>query len=167
MSLETMSFILGGILLGAGLFGGGLEIKELKLPQIGPVARAMSALVGIAFVALAVFLNPKPEPVPAPAPAPQPAATPPAVPAPHARREVVSFADPMQGDLRLDACLKWGELCGEPAASAWCRARGLSKALEFPIVNVGERGIATRLIGTDQVCRQVFCASFSVITCEK
>jgi hypothetical protein len=161
MSLETMSFILGGILLGAGLFGGGLEIKELKLPQIGPVARAMSALVGVAFVALAVFLNPKP------VPAPPPAAAAPAVPAPQAKREAISFADPMQGDLRLDACLKWGELCGEPAASAWCRARGLSKALEFLVVNVGERGIATRLIGTDQVCRAPFCASFSVITCEK
>ena len=159
MSLETMSFILGGILLGAGLFGGGLEIKELKLPHIGTAARVLSSVVGVAFVVLAIFLNPNGG---SPSPSlPQP------TPLQEAKKTPMSFQAPMHGDLRLDACLEWAQKCGEPAATAWCKTKGMSRALEFPQENVGERGINTRLIGTNQVCKEKFCASFVFIVCEQ
>ena len=155
MSLDTMSFILGGILVAAGIFGGGLEIKELKLPQIGTAARILAATVGAIFIGLAIFLNPKP---------PGSAPTPPTV---DPKKTTITFQEPMQGDLRLDACLEWAQNCGEPAATAWCKTKGMSHALEYPWDNVGERGLGTRLIGTNQVCREKFCSSYVYIVCEK
>jgi hypothetical protein len=155
VSLETMSFILGGILVGAGLFGGGLELKELKLPQIGPIPRVLSAVVGAVFVGLAIFLNPK-----ATTPTPTPAGA-------ETRKTAMTFQEPMLGDLRLDACLEWAQKCGEPAATAWCKTKGMSRAIEYPHENVGERGFGTRLVGTNQVCKEKFCASFVYIVCEK
>lgn len=160
MSLETMSFILGGIFLGAGLFGGGLEIRELKLPQIGTGPRVFAAVLGTAFVALAVVLNPgagaasqKLLPAP-PAPTPEPPKT------------NVVFQEPMLGDRRVDVCLEWAQKCGEPAATAWCKVKGMGRALDFPAENVGQRGLETRLVGTNEVCKGTFCSAFMSITCQ-
>lgn len=155
MSLETMSFILGGILVGAGLFGGGLEIRELRLPQIGTVPRVLCAIFGVAFVALAVFLRPASHPAEENAsPQDQP-------------KQRMSFQEPMHGDMRVDVCLEWGQQCGEPAATAWCKSKGMTRAVEFPTELVGSRGIATRVIGSNMECRASFCASFVFITCER
>jgi hypothetical protein len=150
-----MSFVLGGILVAAALFGGGLEIKELKLPQIGMVARVLTALVGIGFIVLAIYLNPKKT-------EPDAKVTEFALP-----KTTQTFPAPMQGDFRLDACEQWAQKCGEPAASAWCRAKGFARAVDFPEENVGKAGVPTRLIGTNQVCRESICTSFVYITCEK
>jgi hypothetical protein len=60
----------------------------------------------------------------------------------------LTFQEPMLGDLRLDACLEWGMNCGEPAATAWCKTKGMTRVAEYLGENVGERGIGTRLIGT-------------------
>jgi hypothetical protein len=155
VSLETMSFILGGILVAASLFGGGLEIKELKLPQIGSVARGLSAVVGVAFVVLAIYLNQKGSQF-----SNKPANV-------GALNKTVSFQAPMHGDLRLDVCQQWAQNCGESTATAWCKTKGFSRATEFPQENVGIAGTATRLIGTNQVCREQMCSSFVYITCEK
>jgi hypothetical protein len=35
MTVEIIVFIFGGLLLVIGLLGGGLEIKELKIPKVG------------------------------------------------------------------------------------------------------------------------------------
>jgi hypothetical protein len=155
VSLETMSFILGGILVAAALFGGGLEIKELKLPRIGTIARVLAATVGIGFIALAIYLNPK-------GPG---ASTKPVDPSP--TKTALTFQAPMHGDRRLDACLQLAQNCGEPAATAWCKTKGFSRATDYPQENVGIARVATRLIGTNQVCEENFCASFVYITCEK
>jgi len=155
MSLETMSFILGGILVAAGLFGGGLEIKELKLPQIGTVPRLLAAIVGAIFIGLAVFLEPKLSTSGSTASAPD------------AGKTTMTFQGPMHGDMRLDSCLEWAKNCGEPAATAWCKTKGMSRALEYPQENVGEQGLGTRLLGTNQVCKEKFCSSFVYIVCEK
>jgi hypothetical protein len=146
MSLEVMAFILGGLLVGAGIFGGGLEIKELKLPQIAGFARAASLTIGAAFIALAIFLNPKP---------------------PGTGPVTVTFQAPMYDGMRLDACFEWGKRCVEKPATAWCKTQGFSRSIEHPVENVGERGVSTKLIGTQQVCSEKFCASFEYITCEK
>ena len=147
MSLETMSFILGGILLASSVFGGGLEIKELRLPQIGTLARVFSAVVGVGFIVLAIYLNPPP-------------------PDPEPPRKEETFQKPMHGNLRLDVCQQFGRNCGEPAATAWCKTRGFTRAKDFETEKVGAAGIKTRLIGTDQVCQGSFCTSFTHITCE-
>lgn len=161
MSLETMSFILGGILLGAGLFGGGLEIKELKLPQIGVVPRVLCSLFGAGFVALAVFLNPR-SPLTSPG-----SSAPPSLSPQDQKKVTMSFPAPMLGDMRLDACFEFGQQCGEPAATAWCKTKGMTRAVEFTTEVVGARGIATRVINTNRECKETFCASFASITCEK
>ncbi len=155
MSLDTMSFILGGILVAAALFGGGLEIKELKIPQIGIVARVLAALVGIGFIALAIYLNPKKSEQDT------------KVTDSASTKTTQTFQAPMHGDFRLDACEQWAQNCGEPAASAWCRGKGFARAIDFPYENVGSAGVTTRLIGTNQVCKEKICASFVYITCEK
>jgi hypothetical protein len=58
MSIETMSFILGGLLVAVGLLGGGIEVRELKVPSVGRASRLLSFVAGVAFIGLALFLNP-------------------------------------------------------------------------------------------------------------
>jgi hypothetical protein len=159
VSLAAMSFILGGTLVAAGIFGGGLEMKELKLPRIGTAARTLSVIVGAIFIGLAVSLNPKTS-----EPAPTPAVVSPAED-PDPKKNGTTFREPMQGDLRLDFCLEWSQNCGQPAADVWCRTKGMSRALEFATETVGVRG--TRLIGSNQVCLAAYCAGFTFITCER
>jgi len=153
MSIETMSFILGGILLAAALFGGRLEVKELKLPQIGIFARFLCAVAGLGFVGLAIYVHGTLSPSNS------------SVASSDAKKTSMTFQAPMLGDLRLDACLEWGTNCGEPAATAWCKTKGMTRATVFPSETVGE--IGTRLIGTKQECREKFCVSFAYIVCEK
>lgn len=155
MSIETLSFILGGILLAAALFGGRLEVKELKLPQIGTFARFLCAVAGLGFIGLAIYFHPTLS------------SANPAVPTAAAKKPTMTFQEPMLGDLRLDVCLEWGSNCGEPAATAWCKTQGMTRATEYPQVNVGKSGIGTRLIGTKQECREPICVSFVYIVCEK
>jgi hypothetical protein len=57
MAFDTMTFVLGALLLGAGLFGGGLEIKELKLPTINGVARMLCGVMGGLFILAASNLK--------------------------------------------------------------------------------------------------------------
>jgi hypothetical protein len=153
MTLETMAFILGALLIAAGVFGGGLEIKELKIPQIRGAARVTSVFVGVVFIALAIAINLKwigsvQEKTPQ-------------------GGSVSTFQAPTLDGLRLDACVQWAARCGEEAASAWCKLQGYERAIDYPLENVGERGVSTKLIGTRQVCSEKFCASFAQITCTK
>lgn len=160
MSLDVMAFIVGGLLIGAGVFGGGLEVKELKIPQIAGFARATSVSVGAVFIALAVFLNAKPkESAAAPEPAQALVSEEP--------RNAQTFDAPTYDGIRLDACFEWGNRCGEEAATAWCRTRGFKSSTSHELENVGARKIPTKLIGTQQICREQFCTSFAHITCEK
>lgn len=151
MSLETMTFVLGGILLAAGLFGGGLEIKELKLPQINGVARIGSGVVGFGFVTLALAINLGWIKHPTEGSA----------------STAKTFDAPMFEGLRLDTCVEWAKRCGEEVATIWCKEQGYTRATVYPIENVGELGIPTKLIGTKEVCKEKFCTSFSQITCIK
>src|SRR5277367_3968551 len=57
MSIETASFIFGGILLLVGVLGGGFEVKELKIPKVGMGVRTLASLVGLLFVALGFGTN--------------------------------------------------------------------------------------------------------------
>lgn len=57
MTLATMSFILGAILLLAGIVGGGIEVKELKIPTISGTTRIGATVAGLGFVILG-FMTP-------------------------------------------------------------------------------------------------------------
>ncbi len=54
MTIEVVSFIIGGILIGTAIVGGGFEIKEIKMPRVGAGVRVVSLLVGSGFLLLAM-----------------------------------------------------------------------------------------------------------------
>lgn len=68
----------------------------------------------------------------------------------------------VQTGQRLDGCLHWGRECGEPAASAWCRTQGFSRATQWTI----EQSVPpTLILGDGTVCNEPFCGGFASITC--
>ncbi|HYW11478.1 MAG TPA: hypothetical protein VE871_05955 [Longimicrobium sp.] len=54
MTIEVVSFIIGGILVGTAIVGGGFEIKEIKMPRVGAGVRVVSLVVGSGFLLLAM-----------------------------------------------------------------------------------------------------------------
>jgi hypothetical protein len=53
MTLQTLSFIFGGLLLLVGILGGGFEVKEIKIPTVPFGGRVVAAIVGLVFIGLA------------------------------------------------------------------------------------------------------------------
>ena len=76
-----------------------------------------------------------------------------------------SFPNPSIGGYRVDWCREWATACGQPAATAFCRAKGYTQASAFTPAN--DIGVATptRVMGTGQICNEAFCDGFSSITC--
>jgi len=61
MTLQTMSFIFGALLLAVGILGGGFEVKEIKVSNVTTSARIAAAIAGIVFIVLGFWepnLNP-------------------------------------------------------------------------------------------------------------
>jgi hypothetical protein len=54
MSLQTLAFLLGCGLIVIAIVGGGIEAKEVKVPQLSPIPRILSAFFGIGLVVGAV-----------------------------------------------------------------------------------------------------------------
>jgi hypothetical protein len=54
----TAIVIIGGIALLIGLFGGGIEISNVKLPHLPGWQRALSGLIGIVLIVLGLVLDP-------------------------------------------------------------------------------------------------------------
>ena len=154
MSTEFMAFILGGLLIAAAVFGGGLEIKELKLPQLVGVARFVCAGAGLGFIALAVWLQSNSKTT--------------QLATDESVVTTVSdpFVAPKQAGERLDYCLSDQTTCGEQPATQFCAQHGYTTAKQYP--NEKVEGIKTRFIdGSDQGCEAESCVAFSQITCEK
>ena len=58
-------FVIAGVLLVVvAVVGGGLEVKELKVPPLPPFGRVLSAIVGVAFTVVGLTLNGFSIPVP-------------------------------------------------------------------------------------------------------
>jgi Bacterial tandem repeat domain 1 len=57
MAIDTISFLLGGLLVAVSVLGGGIEVKELKIPAVGQTSRLLSFFAGLLFVGLAVYLR--------------------------------------------------------------------------------------------------------------
>lgn len=74
-------------------------------------------------------------------------------------------ANPVWKGYRLDSCLRWATDCGQPAADAYCRNEGYSRAFYF--VLDPERGSSsTRVISSDRICTGKGCVGFQMIICE-
>jgi hypothetical protein len=84
-----------------------------------------------------------------------------------AEAKEASFSPPKWKGYRLDWCVNWSEDCGQPAADAFCKAKGFEYATHFAQdPRIGSLD-PTRLIGTDAVCDQDMCDGFKYITCFK
>ena len=57
MSIETIAFVFGVLLLSVGILGGGFELKELKVPRVGGLPRAFAGVLGLVFVALGIGIK--------------------------------------------------------------------------------------------------------------
>ncbi len=76
-----------------------------------------------------------------------------------------TFAYPVHQVYRLNYCLTSKGDCGEPAAQAWCRAEGFSKATAWKIdENIGSL-FPTVVLGDNRICAQFLCDGFREITC--
>lgn len=64
---------------------------------------------------------------------------------------------------RVDWCFKWNEQCGPPAAAAFCKSHGHSRAVDFAVDH--DIGL-TRVLSNQQVCRAPHCDGFKYIVCE-
>jgi hypothetical protein len=56
MSADALLFAVGGLLLVTGLLGGGFELRELKIPKVGRIARVFATGAGIACIILGLGL---------------------------------------------------------------------------------------------------------------
>jgi hypothetical protein len=52
MSIELLAFFFGILLLFVAIVGGGFEVRELKVPRVGRIARIVSAVAGVLFLTL-------------------------------------------------------------------------------------------------------------------
>jgi PAN domain len=71
MTLQTMSFIFGAILLAVAILGGGFEVKEIKVSKVTMAGRVSAGIVGLFFIGLGLFwpeVGPDGKPPPPPPP---------------------------------------------------------------------------------------------------
>lgn len=57
MQTHTILIILGAVSLLAGVMGGGLTLKEMKLPSLDNFSRGLAGIVGIVFIAAGIYLE--------------------------------------------------------------------------------------------------------------
>jgi hypothetical protein len=79
MTLQTMSFIFGALLLAVAILGGALEVKEIKVSNVTRTGRVLAGLVGLVFIGLG-FWSPNFPPNTPTAPLAGPAVSTPAPP---------------------------------------------------------------------------------------
>lgn len=77
-----------------------------------------------------------------------------------------TFNRPMYKGHRLDWCLKWGQHCGAPASTAWCRTEGFQGAsANVKADDIGSPNAPTFVMGDDKLCTDRVCDGFESITC--
>lgn len=57
MTTGVLTLALGALLILVAILGGGFEIKELKVPKVGRLARTMSAFAGLFFICLGLGID--------------------------------------------------------------------------------------------------------------
>lgn len=58
MTADIVLVVLGTLLLLTGILGGGLEVRELKIPQIKGAARMLASIAGAGLIALGMQMQP-------------------------------------------------------------------------------------------------------------
>jgi hypothetical protein len=106
-------------------------------------------------------LQPVPQPQLTPAPAPAPAPARPTGP------QEENFRFPVHQVYRLNYCLADEQGCGEPAATAWCKAQGFDRAVRWTQEdNIGAL-YPTVFIGSGGLCDKFLCDGFEEVTCTR
>jgi hypothetical protein len=106
-------------------------------------------------------LQPVPQPQLTPAPAPAPAPARPTGP------QEETFRFPVHQVYRLNYCLEDEQGCGEPAATAWCKAQGFDRAVRWTQEdNIGAL-YPTVFIGSGSLCDKFLCDGFEEVTCSR
>jgi hypothetical protein len=57
MAIEMAVFAFGSLLMLVAILGGGFEVKELKVPKVGPASRIAACACGMLFIFLGIYLN--------------------------------------------------------------------------------------------------------------
>src|ERR1700730_18006366 len=57
MTIQTLLLLFGALLLLIAIVGGGLEVKELKIPKVENTPRIIAAVGGIVFILMAINYN--------------------------------------------------------------------------------------------------------------
>jgi hypothetical protein len=70
MKMDVLSYIFGIVLLFLAIVGGGFEVRELKVPRVGRIARAVSGVTGVLFLLIGFAVSGAASPNPSPTPAP-------------------------------------------------------------------------------------------------
>src|ERR1700751_2988274 len=59
LTITTVTFLAGLALIVVGIFGGGIEVKEIKIPTLPIVSRALSFAMGLGLIGLCIANNPQ------------------------------------------------------------------------------------------------------------
>ena len=59
MTPEIVFFACGALLIPIGIFGSGFEVRELKIPKMGPAIRILAAVGGFSFITLGIGIQSK------------------------------------------------------------------------------------------------------------
>jgi hypothetical protein len=78
-----------------------------------------------------------------------------------ARNETHVFDKPMLKGRHVDRCLYYARDCNEPAAQAWCRRFGFTRATKWEWDYMSP----TYTLGDRLVCPARGCGAFATITC--
>ena len=75
----------------------------------------------------------------------------------------VRIDNPKIDGIALDYCRSWAKDCGKPAATAYCKTRGYSKAVKFGVV---KNKPPTRVIYGGKTCKNPECDRIGWLVCE-
>ena len=67
--VTTLLVLIGGLLLVVGLVGGGMEIKEIRVPRLHLVARVFCVVIGLGLMGASFYFHVQTPAAPAPGPA--------------------------------------------------------------------------------------------------
>jgi hypothetical protein len=81
--------------------------------------------------------------------------------------QLQTYLNPVQEGYRLAYCDVGGKLCGEPVASAWCRAQGFEKASDWKVAEQIGASEPTMTVVGGRLCSSAACDGFSLITCAR
>jgi hypothetical protein len=65
MSIEVLAFAFGIVMLFIAIVGGGFELRELKVPKVGRIARLVSGITGVIFLLVGIGATTLADPRPA------------------------------------------------------------------------------------------------------